>query len=349
MANPFFYGGRIEDPNDFVGRKVELRTIFSALESFSKGQAQHISVVGERRIGKSSLLYHVTQIYKEHLNQPSNYKFVYVDLDNTHNHTLEGLLLFILKQLEVSAVKRISLNEFNDLIEKLHKKKNVCPVLCLDEFEHLANRKDEFPNQVYEALRSLGSNNNIAFLTASKSSLSELIHHSNMTSTFPNIFSVLTLGKFSDEESRELVARAAHCDRPFTEDECEKVLSLARNHPSHLQIAGKLLYDAKYDPGIKADWKRLKKELLQQTDQINSKSKPIMRNIFKSIFTFLIVSFPSKLGYFILDILKIKDVQGSTAIITGWIIILFIISFLFGWLNLDLIKRAWFTFSPNEP
>ena len=55
MSNPFYYGGRVE-PDQFVGRQSELRRIFAALEIAHTGQMQSVSVVGPRRIGKSSLL-----------------------------------------------------------------------------------------------------------------------------------------------------------------------------------------------------------------------------------------------------------------------------------------------------
>ena len=72
MSNPFFYGGRITDPAQFVGREAELRRIFAALETAHEGQAQHISVLGPRRMGKSSLLLHVTQTYQQRLRHPES-------------------------------------------------------------------------------------------------------------------------------------------------------------------------------------------------------------------------------------------------------------------------------------
>jgi AAA+ ATPase superfamily predicted ATPase len=75
MPNPFFYGGRIADPQFFVGREAELRKIFSAIDKTHTGQAQPVSVVGPRRIGKASLLYHLTQVYPRYLQQAQAYRF----------------------------------------------------------------------------------------------------------------------------------------------------------------------------------------------------------------------------------------------------------------------------------
>ena len=70
MPNPFYFGGYIRDPDQFVGRKAILRNIFSALETVHTGQIQSVSIVGPRRIGRSSLLYQATQQYGRYLQIP---------------------------------------------------------------------------------------------------------------------------------------------------------------------------------------------------------------------------------------------------------------------------------------
>ncbi len=51
--NPFTHGGPINNPDRFIGRDDELKQILDRLrdESFSS-----TSIVGERRIGRTSLL-----------------------------------------------------------------------------------------------------------------------------------------------------------------------------------------------------------------------------------------------------------------------------------------------------
>ena len=103
MANPFFFAGKITNSDQFVGREEELKKIFDCLDTTHTGQIQHVSVVGQRRIGKSSLLYHVGQISQNRLSDHENYHFVYLDLDDPNCHTLLGLLRCILKNLKLSA------------------------------------------------------------------------------------------------------------------------------------------------------------------------------------------------------------------------------------------------------
>lgn len=98
MPNPFIISGRIERPEDFIGREGELRYIFGRLESVAQtGQPHSISVVGKRRIGKSSLLYHLGQVYTGRLSQPEAYLFAYLDLESAMCQALPGLLGAILE------------------------------------------------------------------------------------------------------------------------------------------------------------------------------------------------------------------------------------------------------------
>ena len=51
--NPFFHRGPIRDPAYFFGRERETRLLLSLVRN-----AQSVSVLGQRRIGKSSFVLH---------------------------------------------------------------------------------------------------------------------------------------------------------------------------------------------------------------------------------------------------------------------------------------------------
>lgn len=74
QENPFTVRGMIQNRKDFIGRKAEISHIVSRLKTM-----QSCSVVGERRIGKSSLLYHLFQTGNERLGDDS-FRFVYIEL-----------------------------------------------------------------------------------------------------------------------------------------------------------------------------------------------------------------------------------------------------------------------------
>ena len=52
IENPFYHRGAIRRMDDFIGRDAEINQILGLL---SNGQS--VSLIGPRRIGKSSLLY----------------------------------------------------------------------------------------------------------------------------------------------------------------------------------------------------------------------------------------------------------------------------------------------------
>jgi hypothetical protein len=246
MPNPFFYGGRVE-PDQFIGRRAELQRIFAGLEVAHTGQMQSFSVVGPRRIGKSSLLYYVANKYAQYLAQATNYRFAYVELQDARCKTLDGLLRTILESLKAPPTSdALTLVKFQSEIFKL-KAAGVSSIICLDEFEELAYSTDEFNRDMYDSWRYLMSENAIAFITTSKVPLIELVETHGYTSPFFNVFTYLELGELTDDEARELIARGAECDRPFSPAEQDRALLLAGKHPYKIQLAGSIIYQAKTD------------------------------------------------------------------------------------------------------
>lgn len=260
MPNPFFYGGMITDPRKFFGRKEELRLIFGRLGTTPP---QCVSVVGERRIGRSSLLYHLTQAYPQWLANAGRYLFAYLDLQSARCHTRAGLLSNVLEALlsraELDSAseegrwladlrgKAIDLVAFEEALEKMNTL-DLRPVLCLDEFENLTVRPQEFGNDFFDSWRSVAQFGHIAFVTASRTPLEFLSRSGKLTSPFFNIFARVPLGELKPDEARALVTQPS--DRPFTEEEVRLALRLAEGtafgyHPFRLQIACSIIYEEK--------------------------------------------------------------------------------------------------------
>ena len=78
-GNPFTYGNAISDPRRFFGRTREVEQIFSRL---SNEELESSSLVGDRRIGKTSLLNYLADpgVRAAHFLEPEDYIFIYVDL-----------------------------------------------------------------------------------------------------------------------------------------------------------------------------------------------------------------------------------------------------------------------------
>lgn len=231
--NPFSNRNMITNPDEFFGRKNELMTIFSRLENL-----QSCDVYGERKIGKSSMLYYIFK--KAQIRLGADYSAAYIDMQAAENHDVESFLRNSLKKLGCNSGGIISSNSlnrnliaFSESIKELKKKKK--PILLIDEFEGLT-RKLEFKDDVFDTLRSLGNNGNIAYVTASLNSLKTLCEKGKFTSPFYNIFSEVKLGKFTAEETTEFLSTRSG-SFGFNEREIEFIYEIANHHPLHLQIA----------------------------------------------------------------------------------------------------------------
>ncbi len=81
---PFVAGAMIRDPRLFVGRKAELRNIAARMQG---AQPTSINVVGERRTGKSSLLYYLFLTGEQRVRDPARYVLAYVSLQDARTRT----------------------------------------------------------------------------------------------------------------------------------------------------------------------------------------------------------------------------------------------------------------------
>jgi hypothetical protein len=132
-------------------------------------------------------------------------------------------------------------------------------------------------------MRSLGSQGNIAYVTASLHSLKWLCTAGNFTSPFYNIFSQVHMGLFSPDETTEFLS-AKREGVVFTEKEIEFIKRIARNHPLHLQIACSHVFENKgkvYDE--KELRKNIKEEIKSFGDKWTRKERCIVKYIKYSI------------------------------------------------------------------
>ncbi|MBL8091807.1 MAG: AAA family ATPase [Anaerolineales bacterium] len=296
MPNPFFFAGKITNPNLFIGREKELKKIFGYLDTTHTGQIQHVSVVGARRIGKSSLLYHISQIPKKYLTNTEKYRFIYIDLDSPHFHTLNGLMQQVLELLEIPALKKPSLEGFYECIENLNSKKKVWTVLLMDEFEHLTQRNNEFKDTFFESLRSLGNNNFAGIITASQKPLQALAQQGKLTSPFFNIFNQIDLANFTDSETQTFLNLGRQSDQKFNDEECKQINKIAGNHPARLQITANLLYETKKNNNIIV-WKDIKAQALKTPPFIEHiENQQSRKNLLSRPFLWLFWDLPQYMG-----------------------------------------------------
>jgi len=253
--NPFFYGGAVA-PDLFYGRADVLKTIANRVGGRT---AQSISIVGERRIGKSSLLNYLKNNAEQVLPSDISFIIIYLDLMKAYCHTWTGLMRALRRELTLvwrepwSAAEDGDLVAFDFALEELQAD-GIRLVLYLDEIENLIQRADEF-NDVLEDWRASGSMGQLAMVTASAQPLADLCESGGLTSPFYNIFSQQWLGLLAPEEWQTLVKANMDID----EAGLDFVDRMAGGHPFFTQIAAGYLWEAQIQG--KVDYAQLRQDL----------------------------------------------------------------------------------------
>lgn len=253
-SNPFTFGNPITDAARFIGRARLIEQVFSRLRNV---EFESSSLVGERRVGKTSLLYHLAdaEVQRAHGLDPARYHFLYVDLAlvdaTTTPARLWQYLLGRLKMLlpaaafegfdDTAPLDNFALAEFFDRLGA----QGQYVVLLLDEFENVTRNANFGPDFFY-GLRSLAIHHKLALVTSSRRELIELTHSDEIRSSpFFNIFANISVRLFSSDEARALMANALDGRTiAFHERETDALLQYAGAHPYFLQAACHFLYEA---------------------------------------------------------------------------------------------------------
>jgi hypothetical protein len=268
--NPFTYGNPISDALRFFGRTREVEQIFGRLRN---AEFESSSLVGDRRIGKTSLLNNLADpgVRAVHGLTPARYSFVYADLqmvdESMGPEQLWRRLLRSLSQampgdhavratlddlLQAGRLDTFDLDEFFQRLDDSGR----YVVFLLDEFDRVT-ANERFGPDFYFGFRSLAIHHNVALVTASRLELVELCHSDAIRSSpFFNIFANISLRMFSAGDFDDMITKSlAGTDVRFSEEELEQVLDLAGLHPYFLQAACWMLYDA-YRHGLDAVGRR---------------------------------------------------------------------------------------------
>jgi len=281
-SSPFVAGSKIADPRFFVGRKEELNAITSGMTGL---HPVSINVVGRRRIGKSSLLYHFFQTYEQRVPEPTRYVVIYLSLQDARCQREDGLYQAVARQLwhnltvqrNAALIEPLRVKPFNRLAfcaaMGQYKRQGVLPVLCLDEFGPLFRHPEEFDNGFFDNLRSLMESHVLMLVVASHRRLDFYQRRHKLTSAFFNLWQVMTLNELTEAEAKALVCLPASTIAGETAVLSKQEQHLARQwggrHPYLLQLAASLLYEAR-QLGRDASWAKVEFE-----KEARAVSKPV--------------------------------------------------------------------------
>ncbi|MBE7473873.1 MAG: hypothetical protein DPW09_39365 [Anaerolineae bacterium] len=250
-SNPFFHRGPVRDPAYFFGRRQETGQILSLL-----GNGQSIALIGQRRMGKTSLLFHLSApaVFAQHGLSSTQHLFIYIDCGGLAGLDPPGLYRLLLEEISEVLVERGAApgppalpDEANSLTYRAFERalREVTRqgwklILLLDEFERLS-RNPHLDPDFFSGLRALTARYPIAYVTASRQPLLELTYAdaSALSSPFFNIFASIRLSPFAEADARDLLTSlATRGGLTFDPPLLDFLLDLAGPHPLFLQIAG---------------------------------------------------------------------------------------------------------------
>jgi hypothetical protein len=173
----------------------------------------------------------------------------YLDLHDPRCYTLSGWLTLAARRCQWSTLPS-TLADFAESVEATQTKGQRL-VLCLDQFEEVTKRRDEFTRDFFLTLRAC-SEQRLSIVTASQRPLSELTERDDPSSPFFNAFPLLRLGPLRREDVEDLVNLHRPGTPAFTIEEKEAILEFAKGHPLAVQVACYYVLEAKSAESISA-------------------------------------------------------------------------------------------------
>lgn len=275
LTNPYRMRKMIPIESDmFFGRENEMRRI----EAMLSGEVpQCVSIIGERRIGKSSLAFRVFHRMKN----TNNTLAVFLDCDQLSRHCQSEEQFFaMLHQQFLNALSdQKPIKKFcggagggfskerpaRRRQEKLYKDyatfrdflKNIAcnqvkTIIFMDEFEHLPEKS--FADETFFSnLRSAANHpdNLLAFVTISRTELKALTQRSIRTSGFWNIFEPEIIGLL-DSKSIEQLRKNKFVENDFSisREEIERMTYYGGHFPFFNQVVCSWVWDAKVSGSV---------------------------------------------------------------------------------------------------
>lgn len=286
----------IQSSDHFFGRKRELNRILSRV---SAGRPQSVSIVGDRRIGKSSILNALTwkDTQKRFLGDELDCIIVFLDFQRFHKMVLEDFFLLLEREVRHSFSELPPLKGlkgyaiYQAILENLQEKGKRL-LLLFDEFDAITSNP-AFDLDFYSFMRSAANNYPVGYVTSSKVELQKICYSSDVAdSPFFNIFSNLYLRPFERDEALELIEVPSQQAGFPLQRFSEEILALAGLFPFYLQIGCSVYFEWIQEQGeAEPDPEELKERFLEEAgphfhyfwDHLDGDSKHVMRQLLEGI------------------------------------------------------------------
>ena len=215
-------------PPLFQGRRSELRRLEQALTT-----GFGVSVVGDSRIGKSSLLRTFQQ-----LQQRDGRTVRYLDGQGPEGASIQTFVAKIVRGTVADVPESAdgAADALASWVEAENSKSDRLPVILVDELDSLPGR---FDPRFFERLRNLIGK--IVLVVASRVEVDKLYEEQGRTSPFDNLLKLVRLGL-----AKDAVDPLVELGRPLMDDDDpDQMRRWAGSHPLYLHLFGHHLIDAR--------------------------------------------------------------------------------------------------------
>ena len=255
LTNPFADYGSIVTGKRFIGRKQNLQSLDSRL--FRTSEPSNLAIIGDYRIGKSSIVYKAIMERKQELLKRKILP-IWLNLATFDNGSLFFRTLVTVTYDEIEELKwlndtislaynracqdEMSWTDGYSRIQRFFEKvrqADIHVLFVLDEFDHARNL---FRGDIsgFQGLRELAYRPEwkVTFVTISRRSLRDIELQTKAISTFDLIFHKHYLSMFDDNDMSEYFTRLSETGVEVTTHQKEKVIFYCGGHPYLLDMLG---------------------------------------------------------------------------------------------------------------
>lgn len=274
QQNPFSNRAAIADPAYFFGRRTLVREVTSLLAN-----GQSVAIIGSSKIGKSSLIAHVSReaTLRSCGVDPGRFAFCRMSFGGLDKLTQDQFFALMLSTLAGQNPGRVATGrelddqlDFADLLRRLRPiaAGGTQVVFAFDEFE-LSARNPNFDFSFLAGLRALASELGVSFVTATQRHLhEEQLTKMFLGSPFYNILQTVPVGLFSSDEAEKMAATLGSGAGVDMGAHVEPMREIAGLHPYFLQVLAYYVFEEKRS-GRDLDaggWERAKRRFKEETE-----------------------------------------------------------------------------------
>ncbi|XZF62419.1 MAG: ABC transporter substrate-binding protein [Gloeotrichia echinulata DVL01] len=250
--NPYIIGSPIDDPNKFFGRQELFRFIESNLLQGSKVILLH----GQRRIGKSSVLYQIPKsVFKDYEDERNPFSFIFFDLQSKSSKPLADIIrdlaIKISTDLQLNQAIVPTLEQLEDntdifvrrfLPQVYQELGNKNLVLLLDEFDVLDENHPNRNNNSEIENKGGGFFRYLQLLVNREQKLFIIPVVGRHVGELPNLVKLFkgppnqNIELLDQPDARQLISKPVEGMLEYREDAIQAILELSAGHPYFTQV-----------------------------------------------------------------------------------------------------------------